>query len=525
MAEAAGSVASGARFGRSVWVWPIAGALLAAWPVWRSFFAEVPDVGTPPLGGQVAAAVGELILVGCWVANYRERMSGFKLPLFSIGFAVIALTMTSVHQDAQTADVAALSVCWLVLVFLFAGAVLLDGQHAFAATQGGAVPPVTMLLRAHERIGYGLFGIALAVAVIQGTPQGFLLAALAAVSPGAVLIWASLCDTARAVLARRRVYVADLAALPDLVGRKDIVFGDRFMVIANRPKVISIMPVDEAKPGEIVAIASALLGDDDGDAARGLQDFGVSHRLRVPNVKHMEAKAPGMHRGRLPDRRVVEAGAVEAGALTEEDRAPFEEQLSRAAEQHRTVLALRELEPSPRLLGLIVLAKSARPGAAEAVRTLRKAGFTLALADSQVDPSDREGLAGLAIEPTMDWPSSAIGFVRPGEAPLASCGVTIHFGSRKRTSARLGSEIVIARDDPRTFVDLLQFARDFRIRTRMAIVVANLPGIALLAAALGYVPAPPLVITIAALSGIALAVVMPQALRLSPTIANEVDEE
>ena len=33
-----------------------------------------------------------------------------------------------------------------------------------AAVQGGAVPPVRLLLRAHERIGYWLFGIALRVA-------------------------------------------------------------------------------------------------------------------------------------------------------------------------------------------------------------------------------------------------------------------------------------------------------------------------------------------------------------------------
>jgi hypothetical protein len=485
----------------------------------------VPDVGTPPLNGQIAAAIGELILNGGWVACSRERIMGFKLPLFAIGFAAIVLIVAIMQQNAAAVDLAALSRCGLVLVLLFAGAVLLDGQRAFAATQGGAVPPVTMLLRAHERIGYGLLGLALAVAVVQGTPQGFLLAALAAVSPGAVLVWASLCDTARSVLARRRAYVADLAALPDLVGRRDIVLGESGMLIASRPKVISIMPVGEAKPGEIVAIASALLGDDDSDTARGLQDFGVSHRLRVPNVKPMGATVPGLHRGHLPDRRIVEAATIEAVALSEEERAPFAEQLARAAEQHRTVLALRELELSPRLLGLIVLAKSARPGAAEALRTVRKAGFTLALADRDIDSSEREALTGLSIEPAMDWPSSAIGFVRPGEAPLACCAVTIHFGGRGRSAVQDEREIVIARDDPRAFVDLLQFARDFRIRTRIAIIVANLPGIVLLAAALGYVPASPLFVTIVALSGIALAVVTPQALRLSPTLANEVDEE
>jgi hypothetical protein len=523
--EAAGPFTSAARPGRAVWVWPLAGALFAAWPVWRSFFAEVPDVGQGALRGQVAAAIGELVLVGCWIARYRERMTSFYLPLVAMGFAAIVLIMASVNSDAPAVDLSALAICWLAVVFLFAGAVLLDGQRAFAEAQRSAVPQVRMLLPAHERIGYWLLAIAVAaVAALRGTPQGFLLAALAAVSPGAVMIWSALSDTARSVLARRRVYAADLPALPALAGHTDIVLGDPGMLIGSRPKVISIMPVGETKPGEIVGIAAALLAEDQSDAARGLQEFGVSHRLRVPAIKSMDASG-ALHRGRLPDRRVVEVGPIEDSAIDPDDRAPFAEQLARAAELHRIVLALREVEPAPRLLGLIVLAKAARPGATEAVRTLRKASFTIALADAAVDPKDQEALSGLEVKSVADWPKSAIGLVRPGQPPIESCAATIQFGGRAPSGGEWNGDIIIARDDPRTLVDLLQFARDFRIRTRTAIIAANLPGIAFLAAALGLVPASPLFVTVAALTGIALAVVVPQALRLSPTLANEVDEE
>jgi hypothetical protein len=525
MTAAANPTAAVARLGRSVWVWPILGALLAAWPVWRSFFSEVPDIGSPPLRGQVAAALGELVLVGYWVARYRQRITGYQLPLFAIGFAVIVLIMSGTHGDAPTADLAALAICWLAVAFLFAGSVLLEGQRAFAALQDAAVPPVSMLLRAHERIGYWLIGIALVAATIQETPQAFLLAALAVMSPGAVLIWAALCDTARSVLARRRVHVGDLAALHALTDRKDIVLGDRDMLIAYRPKVMSIMPAGESKPGAIVAIAAALLADDDSDAARGVQDFGVTHRVRVPTVKPLDAGAPGLHRGRLPDRRVAEIGAIEASAIMDEERAPFAEQIARAAELHRPVLALAEIEPAPRLLGLMVLARVARPGAAQALRTLRKAGFAPVLAAAGIAPQDREALTGLGIEITTDVPPSVIGIVRPGQGSLESSAITVHFGGRRRAPGEEASDIVIARDDPRTLVDLLQFARDFRIRTRIAIAASNLPGLALLSAALGYLPASPLLVTIAALAGVVLAAATPQALRVSPTIANEVDEE
>jgi cation transport ATPase len=361
---------------------------------------------------------------------------------------------------------------------------------------------------------------------MQETPQGFLLFALSVVSPGAVLAWAALCDTARAVLARRRAHVGDLAALLTLVDRKTIIFGESRMLIADRPKVTSILPANESRPGDIVAIAAALLADDDSEAARAVQEFGVSHRVRVPDIKPLEAGSQILRRGRLPDRRVVEIAPVEAGTIGEDERAPYAEQIARAAELHRTVLVLHEIEPTLQLLGLLILAKVTRPGATEAVRTLRKAGFNLAFADSEVAPPDQDALAALELASAPDGSrKDAIGVIRPGGARIESADIAIQFGSRIRAGEGAEADIVVVRDDPRTLVDLLQLARDFRRRTRVAIVAANLPGIVLLAAALGHLPASPLLVSGAALAGFVLAIAVPQALRLSPTIGNEVDEE
>jgi hypothetical protein len=525
MTVQASAAASALRLGRSVWIWPIAGAFVGAWPVWRSLFPETSGLA-PAAGLQAAAAAGELLLCGSWVVRYRHRITGFQLPLLALGVALIVLVMAGSRDDAPVADLAALVICWLAVALLFAGAVLLDGQRAFAAARAGAVPQVRLLVRAHERIGYCLFGGALAAATLLGSPQAYLLAAIAAASPGAVLIWAALCDTARAVLGRRRVEVADFAALPRLADHKAVIFADAVMLIADRPKLVAILPAGEAKPGEIVASAAALLADQQTVAARAVQDFGVAHRLRVPPIKQQDGGPAGLRRGRLPDRRVVEVGALEDSTTGEDERAPFAEHIARAAELHRTVLALREVEPAARLLGLLVLAKVARPGAAEAIRTLRKSGRSTMIRKAEVAAQDRDALAGLALDNSAPgYPRPAIGIVRPGEAPLETTNATVHFGGRARVAPEPEAEIVVARDDLRALVDLLQFARDFRVRTRVAVAVSNLPGAALLAAALGYVPGSPLLVTGASLAGIALAVAMPQALRLSPAIANEVDEE
>jgi cation transport ATPase len=311
-----------------------------------------------------------------------------------------------------------------------------------------------------------------------------------------------------------------------LVDRKTIIFGESSMLIADRPKVTSILPANERKPGDIVAIAAALLADDDSDAACGVQDFGVSHRVRVPALKPLDAGAPGLRRGLLPDRRVVEIGPIAACAVGEDERAPFVEQLARAAELHRTVLAVSEVEPAPQLLGLMVLAKVTRPGATEAVRTLRKAAFNVSLAGSDIAPQDQDAVASLDLAAAPNGsPKDAIGIIRPGGEPIESADITIRFGSRLHPGAGPDADIAVVRDDPRTLVDLLQFARDFRRRTRAAIIGANLPGLVLLAAAFGHLPASPLLVSGVALAGLVLAIAVSQALRLSPAIGNEVDEE
>ncbi|MGH6892483.1 MAG: hypothetical protein ACREEP_09520 [Dongiaceae bacterium] len=528
MTAAVGPAASALRFGRSVWAWPIAGAALAAWPAWRSLVPEAPDFEFGPLRAQVGLATAIAILCGAWVARYRHRIAGFHLPLSVIGFAVIVCVMASAHGDTSVADLAALGISWLGATVLFAGAILLEGQRAFAAAQGGAVPPVSLLLRAHERLGYWLVGIALIAATIQKTPEGFLFAALAVVSPGAILSWAALCDTARATLARRKVQVGDLAGLPALTGYKSMVLGDRGILVGDRPKVTSILPAGDIKPGEIVALAAALLAEDDGDWARAVQDFGVTHRVRVPNLRSVESGAFAFRRGILPDRRAVEIGAVETCAIGDHELAPYAEPIARATELHRTVLAVVETEPARRLLGLLVLAKVARPGAAEAVRSLRKSGLALALANVDIAPQDRDALAGLGLDQAVTPGSTvrpAIGIVRPGGAPLELGFTVVRLGGPARTTQEREADILIEREDPRTLIDLLRFARDFRRRLPIAIAMSSLPGIALLSAVSRFVPASPLLITGVALAGIAVAVATPQVLRMSPTVANEVDEE
>jgi hypothetical protein len=85
--------------------------------------------------------------------------------------------------------------------------------------------------------------------------------------------------------------------------------------------------------------------------------------------------------------------------------------------------------------------------------------------------------------------------------------------------------LVVAREDARSLIDLARFADDFQIRTRAVTLLASVPGLVLIAAAFGYVPVTPFLVTGVAVIGIAIAAVTPQVLRLSPVLDNEGTED
>ena len=54
------------------------------------------------------------------------------------------------------------------------------------------------------------------------------------------------------------------------------------------------------------------------------------------------------------------------------------------------------------------------------------------MAEADIAPRDREPLSGLVLDRVTDLPASAIGLARPGQPPLDSCAMTIHFGGRAK---------------------------------------------------------------------------------------------
>ena len=58
----------------TIWAWPVAAGLLAAWPVWRSLFPEVPDVGDGWSRLQPALGLANALLFLAWLWSMRPLL-------------------------------------------------------------------------------------------------------------------------------------------------------------------------------------------------------------------------------------------------------------------------------------------------------------------------------------------------------------------------------------------------------------------------------------------------------------------
>jgi hypothetical protein len=211
------------------------------------------------------------------------------------------------------------------------------------------------------------------------------------------------------------------------------------------------------------------------------------------------------------------------------DLSAYVEAIELAQAQHRIVMAVVERAPNSRLLGILVFAIGARAGATEALRVLRDRRVEIALSAPPRDAADETALKSLRVESLAFNPSRYEEFAsiwRGGAAEAdVGDGLSIAFGGAHPKGALSNMHLIVGREDARSLIDLARFADDFRARVRVVTLFASLPGWVLIAAALGYAPVTPFLVTGVAVLGIVIATVTPQVLRLSPALDIEGTEE
>lgn len=520
--------ASSPKLRRALWLWPAASAALAAWPVWRSLFSEVPDVGEGWHRLQILAGLGNALLYVAWELTQRRRIRGSLFPRLAIALATGGLAVAIWRDEPGQADLNALMLCWIAVTTIFAALVLRHVAQAGIAARCAPLRHVT-LFPPIPGLTVGL-GVLFAVAVLLGlmSPRNNL-AIVGVVSPGLILAWASLSDTARSVLSKRQTYFADAGALLALARRRRWLLRAPTILLSDRVKLVNLYAAAGIKPGELVGLAAAATMNEAGDIDRAIQEFGVSHRIRLPELRARAELAPSPAR----QASLANGAVVELCAIGEDlDLAPYAEAIELARSQHRIVMAVRERAPGQRVLGVIVFAIAARPGAAEALRVLRDRDIDVALSAPPRNAADEAALKSLSVARAA---ATSRGGASAGEqvtsvlrttqsvADLGG-GPVVAFGAHAR-HASPRPDIVVARENARALVDLARFADDFRTRAKVVTLLASIPGWMLIGSALGYLPASPFLVTGVALIGIVLATATPQVLRLSPTLDKEGTEE
>jgi hypothetical protein len=512
--------------GPVVWLWPVAAALLAAWPVWRSLFPEVPDLGEGWLRLELIAGLALAALSIAWRWLRPRKVKDLDFPAGLILLAAGSALFATSKDNPSEADVYVTVLAWTVMTMMFASVTLIKTADAGAMAGCRPVrwidlfPPVLWI----AATGAAACVFAFFAGLTLKTP----IPMMAIVSPGAILAWASLSDTARSILTKRQVHFADAEVLLDLAARRRWYLRTPTILVNDRVKLAGLHTNKDVepvvKPGELVGLAAATTMDEETDIGRAIQEFGVSHRVRLPALRQRRDGdvSPG-RQATLANGAIIELSAIEDSL----DLSAHAEAIELAQTQHRIVMAVVERAPNPRVLGILVFGIGARGGATEALRVLRDRHVEVALSAPARNPADEVALKSLSVKHASFDPSKhqdVTSVWRGGVEADVGDGLNVAFGGAGPTASS-AMHLVVGREDARSLVDLARFADDFRTRIAIVSLLSSMPGLVLIASAFGYVPVTPFLVTGVAVIGIAIATITPQVLRLSPVLDNEGTED
>ncbi|MBK4991142.1 heavy metal translocating P-type ATPase [Pseudomonas sp. S36] len=356
--------------------------------------------------------------------------------------------------------------------------------------------PAVLVLALVTLVGWWLAGAAMETALINAVAVLVIACpcALGLATPTAIM-------AGTGVAARHGILIKDAEALERAHAVNRVVFDKTGTLTSGSPRVVHSQAVD-GDSASLHRLAGALQRGSEHPLARAVLDACAEQGLEVPSVTGSQSLTgrgiAGCVDGRdlaLGNRRLLQDSGLQPGALAAKAQA--------WEAQGRTLSWLVERGEQPRVLGLFAFGDSLKPGAAQAVETLREQHIsshlltgdnrgsakvvadTLGIADvhAEVLPADK------AATVTALKQDGVVAMVGDGinDAPaLAAADIGIAMGGGTDVAMQAAG-ITLMRGDPRLVPAALEISRKTYAKIRQNLFWAfiyNLVGIPL--AALGY---------------------------------------
>ncbi len=300
--------------------------------------------------------------------------------------------------------------------------------------------------------------------------------------------------------ARAGILIKDAEAL-EVAHRVGVVAFDKTGTLTEgKPSVVAIVPAAGVELAELLRLAAAVQSGSEHPLARAV--MAEAEGIAAPSARDVRA-LPGRGVEAVVEERKLRLGGArlmaETGALPE----PLAAEAEALQAQGRTVSWLAETAP-PRVLGLLAFGDALKPGAAEAVAALRRAGVRTAMLTGDNQGSARAAAAGLGLDDVVaevlpEGKADAVAGLRRGGRVVAMVGdgvndapalaaADVGMAMATGTDVAMGAAgITLMRGDPRLVPAALEISRRTYAKIKQGLFWAfayNVLGIPL--AALGY---------------------------------------
>ncbi len=359
----------------------------------------------------------------------------------------------------------------------------------------GVFVPIVLGIAALTLIGWLLAGAPIETAVLNAVAVMVIACpcALGLATPTAIM-------AGTGVAARAGVLIKDAEALETAYRVRTVVFDKTGTLTEGKPSLVAIVPARDGDERQLLERAAALQSGSEHPLAHAVLKAAVAREtvplsatgLRALPGRGVEATVDGA-RLLLGSNRLMVERALDTSALA-----------ARANElesEGRTISWLAEIEPDPRVLGLLAFGDAVKPGAVEAVQSLHDQGIETVMLTGDNLGSAQAAASALGIHDVVanvlpEGKAHAVAELARKNPPVAMVGDGINdapalaaadIGIAMATGTDVAMQaagITLMRGDPRLVADAIDVSKRTYAKIRQGLFWAfiyNLVGIPLAA--------------------------------------------